>query len=510
MFEQLTLGALWQDRVRLSADAPFLDFVDPAEPDTNRALTYADTAGLVDAQAALLTECGVRADDRVVIHMRNTVEMIVTLLAVQQLDAIAVPTIIQYSPPELAYVIGHCGARVVVTDDPHQDVVLRALQELDRRPVVVNGGAKVADGEEPVDLREHLPSGHRPGDRIAMMMYTSGTTADPKGVMLSHRACLSAGYDNAAALRLRPDDVLYCVLPLFHVNAMAFQLLPCLMSGSSMVLSPVFSVRAYWRVIREHGVTVGNLTNGPVRLLLDAEPDPLDREHRMRLMCYALPLEEQEIAAFRERFGAEMSMGWGLTETLACGTRTPTLIEPRHTWQSIGMVNSGWELKVTDDDRNELPLGEVGEAAVRGPGLVSGYFRDPDATAKALVDGWFYTGDLVRVDEQGYVFFEDRKKDVIKVKGENVAAGEVERVVKKAPGVRDCAVIGLPDRILGERLVAVVEADDPPTSEELAAWCADRLARFKVPSEFRFVDQLPRTSIGKIRKHELKELVSRP
>lgn len=204
-------------------------------------------------------------------------------------------------------------------------------------------------------------------------------------------------------------------------------------------------------------------------------------------------------------------MGWGLTETMACATRTPSFLEPRHTWQSIGMVAEGWELKLVDDEGHPLTNGEVGEALVRGPALLSGYYRDPTATAEAVSDGWLRTGDLVRVDARGYVFFEDRKKDVIKVKGENVAAGEVERVVNAAPGVADCAAIGIPDRILGERLVAVVVPHPASqlSAERLRAWCAERLAGFKVPSTFTFVEELPRTSIGKIRKNELKGAVLR-
>lgn len=512
MFDRTDLREVWTDRVRLSGQSPFLRYVDPAGGSrARRSLTYAQCDELVKQRARELESCGVRPGDRVVVHMPNGIEMIVAMLAAIRLEAVVVPTILQYAADELAYVVGHSGARVIVTDEPHSRFAVGVAAQTEHRPAVLTADGEVSKGLGEVG-EPLVPSvGSQPGDAIAMMMYTSGTTARPKGVMLSHQACLSAGYSNAGTLRLRPDDVLYCVLPLFHVNAMAFQLLPCIVTGSCMVLSPGFSARAYWDVVRDHGVTVGNLTNGPVRILLDADPTPEDTQHRMRLMCYALPLEANELAAFRTRFTAEMSMGWGLTETMACGTRTPAFLEPRHTWQSIGMVADGWELRIVDDEGNTVPDGQVGEALVRGPALMSGYFRDPVATADAMGDGWLRTGDLLRLDSKGYVFFEDRKKDIIKVKGENVAAGEVERVVNAAPGVADSAAIGVPDRILGERLVVVVVPDPAtePSAEQLTAWCAERLAGFKVPSEFTFVEDLPRTSIGKISKNELKGAVSR-
>lgn len=511
MFERTTMGQVWEDRVRLSGDATFLRYVNPSDgAESRREVSYVECHRLVQEKANALAGSGVGPGDRVVVHMQNSVDMVVSILAIISLEAVVVPTIIQYTALELAYVMGHSGACVVVTDEGRCEMVAGIARTSDHRPSVLVGNERLVEGSRSDDVASATVPQERPGDSMAMLLYTSGTTANPKGVMLSHRACLGAGYSNAAILRLRPDDVLYCVLPLFHVNAMAFQLLPCMMTGSTVVLSSGFSARAYWNVVREHGVTIGNLTNGPIRILMEAATDAADSRHRMRLMCYALPLEANELMQFRDRFGTDMSMGWGLTETLACGTRTPAYIEPRHTWQSIGMVTDGWELKVVDDAGGQVPDGHTGEALVRGPALMSGYYRDPAATAGVMDNGWFHTGDLVRIDPQGYVFFEDRKKDVIKVKGENVAAGEVERVVNSAAGVLDSAAIGIPDRILGERLVVVVvaEPEDPPTVEALSQWCSSRLANFKVPSEFVFAKDLPRTSIGKIRKSELKEAMT--
>jgi crotonobetaine/carnitine-CoA ligase len=508
MFEHLTLDEVWRYRSSTTPEATFLVRDDPTAPQLDRSLTFAETAREVDALAATLAGLGVAPGDRVVVHLDNSVEHVVSLLAVLQAGGVAVPTITHYTATELGYVAEHSGCAAIITGPTYEGMVLQVAAGCTTPPAVVVSGEVRARGGSPSPGRDDvLPAAARAGDRVALLLYTSGTTADPKGVMLSHRACLTAGHDNAGELRVRPEDRLYCVLPLFHVNALSFQLLPALMTGATLVLGPVFSARHYWEVVRRQRVTIGNLTNGPLRILLGQAPSDRDRDHAVRLMTYALPLDGAEIVGFEQRFGAALSMGYGLTESLACGTRTPPYLDPRREWQSIGMASPGWDVRVVDEAGAELPAGSIGELTLRGPGLMSGYFRDEAATAATLRDGWLHTGDLCYVDERGYVFFHDRLKDVIKVKGENVAAGEVERVAGAYPGVGDCAAVGVPDPILGERIVLYV-ATAPGAGhvdvDGLREHCAAHLARFKVPGEILLLDALPTTSIGKVRKGELR------
>lgn len=504
VFDWLTIGAVLDHRAAADPDRVFLTYHDPLKEAAGRSVDYARCAAEVAELRAVLSDVGVGAGDRVVLRMDNSIEFVVAFLAVATMGAVAVPTIVQYSADELGYVIDHSRCVAVITDARHRPLVDEVIRGGGRPvPVVCDGsviGRPTTVTTEPLDIGPTMP----PGARTALLMYTTGTTARPKGVMLSHAACLAAAHTGRSEIGLRPDDRSYCVLPLFHVNAMYFQLMPALLTGSQVVLGPVFSARAYWPVVSEFGVTVGNLTAGPLRILLDAPVSETDRDHSMRLMTYALPLERDEIMALRSRFGVELSMGWGLTESAACGTRTPLHLDPRHDWQSIGMVSAGWDLRVVDDAGQEVPTGNVGELLVKGPSVMTGYFRDPAATSEALDGGYLRTGDLGRLDQDGYVFFHDRKKDMIKVKGENVAAGEVERVVRELPAVDDCAAVGVPDPILGERLVVFVVGVTKPDLEAIRQHCARRLASFKTPSEVVAVPELPRTSIGKIRKAELR------
>lgn len=510
-FDHLTMGGVLAHRVAADGDRPFLTYADPLEPSATRTWTYAACAAEVAGLKALLAELGVGPGSRVVLHMENSPAFVIGLLAITATGAAAVPTIAQYTAEELGYVVEHSEAAAVVTNPRHRPMAERVAAAVSVPPPVVCG-TRVTNGRRraPRATTELPGSDLPPGLRTALIMYTSGTTGRPKGVMLSHAACLSAGATTRAETALTPSDRSYCVLPLFHVNAMCFQLLPTLLTGSHLVIGPVFSARAYWPVVAEHAITVGNLTAGPLRILLGVPPDPAEAEAAasMRLMMYALPLDRDEIRAVEDRFGVAVSMGWGLTESAACGTRTPVHLDPRHDWQSIGTVSLGWDLRVAGDDGVDVAPGGVGELIIRGPSTMSGYFRDPSATAEVLDDdGWLRTGDLGRVDD-GYVFFHDRRKDVIKVKGENVGAGEVERVLLDHPLVEECAALGVPDPILGERLLAfvVLSAGADVEDDALRGHCAERLAPFKVPSRVVPVPELPRTSIGKIRKAGLRDL----
>lgn len=337
-----------------------------------------------------------------------------------------------------------------------------------------------------------------------MILYTSGTTSRPKGVMLGAAGSLYTATSYANQLRLRGDDTVLTCMPLFHVNGMFLQLASTLVAGARFVLAERFSVSRYWSWLSDHEVTVAHLVAGPIRLLLEATPEP--PSHRLRTMSFGLPLADAEIAEFEARFGIPLRMVWGSTETCCGGTMMPLDFGARPGLQQIGPAMAGWEVRAVREDFSTCAPGEVGELVVRSPGVMLGYHRDPEASAECLREGWVRTGDLGRRDEDGYFEFVDRIKDMLKPGGENVAASEVERVLLAAPGVRECAVVGVPDPVRTELVVAVVVADPgaPPTAAELTAHCRERLAAFKVPAAVEFRDSLPKTSIGKVRKGELR------
>jgi acyl-CoA synthetase (AMP-forming)/AMP-acid ligase II len=461
-----------------------------------RRWSYAELDRAIDEVAAGLAATGVGRGDRVVLRLRNTGEFVLALLGALRAGAIAVPTIRQYSPDEerapieavvpVGVAIFHAGA----ADEPDA-----ALAEL--RGAAQRGGEERGVERPPADLDAF---------EDALIFYTSGTTSRPKGVVLSHGAILDSCLLNAEGWRLRASDRSYVVLPLFHCNALFMQLTPALLSGATAILGDRYSASRYLDECREHRVTLANLTAGAIRSLLAQSAGPGDRDHEIRLLTFGLPLHGEEIRAAEARYGFPVRMAYGLTESAAGGTRGPLHLDPRSGWQSLGPAQSGWGVAIADERGNFLAPGEVGEILLRGPGLMDRYWRRPDLTAGALRAGWLRTGDLGSIDAAGFAHFHSREKDMLKPRGENVAASEIELALEGHPAVAEAAVVGVFDPHHEELVVAVLSGERC-ADEELSAHCGELLAPFKVPSQFVWVEELPKTSIGKINKGEVKEMV---
>jgi crotonobetaine/carnitine-CoA ligase len=493
-----SLPALLRHWARSTPEAPFLCFQDL--DGSCRRWTYGEFQGAVDELAGGLAAAGLRAGERCVLHTGNSVGFMPAFWAVLELGAIAVPTIAQYSVDELRFVLEDSGARLAVVSPDLLEVAAAASSGLDCDLVLE--GQLGSGGPRP------LPS-DRAAEPTALVIYTSGTTSRPKGVMLGHEGLVFTARCYAEHFRLQRRDTTLVCLPLFHVNALVLQMLPVLHSGGQMVLAPRFSASRYWGWVHDHGVTAAHLVAGPVRLLLDALAEPRDAGHQLRLVSFGMPLDDREIAEFERRFEVPLLMIWGSTETGCGGTLMPLDQDRRPGHQRIGPAMRGWDVVVAEpgtEPARRQPDGEAGELLVSSPGTMLGYFGQPEATAQALRGGWVHTGDLGWRDADGYFHFVDRLKDMIKPAGENVAAGEVERVVLSHPGVLKCAVVGLADPVRMESVVAVVVRVDGSDADaaEIQAWCRGRLAAFKVPSRVEFRASLPETSIGKVRKAELK------
>jgi carnitine-CoA ligase len=490
---------------RTAEDHPFLTFRS-LEGAVHRQ-SYGAFYDSVRRLAGSLLDHGLRAGDRCIIHTGNTPGFMLAFWALQEAGAVPVPTIMQYSEEELGYVVRHSGAWGVITTNDLFATARAALDGLDCR-LIVEGGAEV----EALSLEELTAQGRPPSvqgsaEDLALIMYTSGTTAHPKGVMLGQQGAVYTATCYAQHLRLTPKDTVLTCMPLFHVNGMFMQMAPAILSGSEFVLTPRFSASQYWTWVVEHEVTIAHLISGPIRLLLAADPTEADQRHSVRGMTFGLPLLGEEIEGFQARFGIPLMMVWGSTETGCGGTLMPLGPGSRPGHQHIGPRAIGWDVQVVDPDFRELEADEVGELVVRSPGVMRGYYRDPDATAATLADGWVRTGDLGFRDEYGYFHFVDRIKDMLKPSGENVAASEIERVITDHPSVEECAVVGIPDPVRTELVVALVVPKDGAvvTVDEITSYCAQRLASFKVPSIVEFRGELPKTSIGKIRKGELRQ-----
>lgn len=431
-------------------------------------------------------------------HLANCSEFYDIWFGAAYLGAVMVPTNPISTAAELAYMLGHSGCRVVLT----QPDLVATVREA-RADLVVDVTNGWAAGVEPYD---GLPHG-TPEDLLGVL-YTSGTTSRPKGVQITHAAYLAVGDAVSDHIRLRPDDRLLIVLPLFHGNAQYYCSMSALVTGASIALAPKFSASRWAEQAKILGATVASLFAAPLRMILAKDGGMSDREHSLRVTLFAQNISLEQVEEFERRFATPLVQLYGMTETVIPPTMNP-LYGTRHPL-SIGRPLPGARLRIVDADGVDVEPGRPGELLVSGePGrtLMSGYLDNPEATASALVDGWLHTGDMVRADPDGYLYFFDRAKDMIKRSGENVACGEIERVVDELDGVLESAAVGVPDPMLDEAVhVYVVPRDGARVDPDAVLdHCREQLAKFKVPDAVHVVETLPRTSVGKIQKHLLRD-----
>jgi crotonobetaine/carnitine-CoA ligase len=503
-----TLTDLLHERVATAGERVFLVF--EARNGGVSECDYADFAERVDGCARGLAALGVGRGDRVVVQLRNSPELLISWFAIVRLGAIFVPTNVLSAVPELEHVLQVTSASLFITEPDYRDVVERALDAADAgaRLVIARGNADGALSFAALEATEGEPvaDGARAED-VAELVFTSGTTAKPKAVMLTHANLVRAGLDSVHCLWLDEGERCLTALPLFHVNAQAVSALGALTVGGTLVAIEEFRASRFWEQVRRHRATQTSLVAMQLRTVLAQPPDPTERDHAVRRVFYAINVTDDEKARFEERFGVTLINGYGLSEAMVLVTAAP-VVGPRR-WPSIGLPTTGRQVLLLDENDNEVPPGAVGEIVVQGvPGrdLMLGYYGDEEATARTIRDGRLYTGDNAYADEAGYLYFFDRKKDMIKRAGENISAMEVEAVLVEHPAVSEATVFGVPDELRDEAVMAVVVpmTGANPDPDELKAHCLSRLARFKVPGTIVFRDELPKTSIGKVRKEELR------
>ncbi|GAA4236541.1 crotonobetaine/carnitine-CoA ligase [Actinomadura meridiana] len=473
--------------------------------------TYRETLDAVRRVAGGFEAVGIGRGDAVVIQLRNCAEFVFAWFGLAWLGAVMVPSNVACSAAELAYLIERSEAVGVLTEPDYLPMfadVLADLPKVEHRIVArgdaVDGFVPFADvASAPPAVRADVGS-----EDVVEMLFTSGTTARPKAVMITHANCLWGGERVARGAALHGGDRLLTALPLFHINAQEITVLAALTVGGTAVLLEDYHASGFWSRVRHHGATSVSLVAMQVRTMLAQPPSPDDAAHRVHRAIYAINVTDREKDEFERRFGVELINGYGLSEGGTVVTMSPVFGDRR--WPSIGLPNFDRRIRIVDADGRDVPAGTVGEILVSGvPGrtLMKGYFKDPEATAATVRDGWLYTGDNGYLDEQGYVYFFDRKKDVIKRAGENVSASEVEFALLEHPAVAEAAVVAGPDPVRDEEVVAFVVArppNPPPTTDEIAAHCRARLATFKVPTRIHIVPELPKTSIGKVEKKLLR------
>lgn len=473
-------------------------------------LSYGEFAERVDALAGALAARGVAAGDKVALMASNCPEFLVAWFAINRAGAVMVPVNVLYAADELRYLLNSSESVALIAEPRYAPVWERIAADCPavRVRIAARADAPVAGFER----MDEVIAGAGPAPIVpvapeapSLIVYTSGTTSRPKGAVISHRSAVIQGIALAMLFGMTERDRTCVVLPLFHVNAQFVGAIPTLTVGGTIVLLESFSARRFWQQVRAHRCTLTSLVPMLLRTMLAQPERDDDARHDVRFSFYALPTTDDEWDRFERRFGVRLIEGYGLSETLGICTSNP-VVHGEVKRHCIGLPVLGRQIRVVDADDRDLPPGEVGRILVKGEPMFSGYYRDPAATAACLRDGWLDTGDNGSMDEDGYLHFFDRSKDVIKRAGENIAATEVERVLDEHPKILESAVIGVPDPLRDEAVKAfvVLRPGETMTEDEVRDWCARHLARFKVPGVVEFRGPLPRTSIGKITKFVLK------
>ena len=512
-FTGFDLNSLLELRARARGSHPFIvwsSFDNPA-----RTWTYAQFADEVACIAGGLAARGVKKGSRVMAYLENCPETLLILFACARLGAIHMPINAMAAGPELAWYAQSSGALCAVTQPRLATTLAAHCPDLNWIAVTdTDAGTPALPGDSPQRCSsfkslhgDPLPARAPQPELPLLIMFTSGTTSRPKGVVWTHANALWGGRLGAMHQALRPDDVYQIFLPLFHVVALSWSFLPALWAGNTVVLQPRFSASRYWPAALAHGTTVGSQVTLSVRLLTD---QPVPKDHRIRQWLNATHLAEYE-----EKMGIRMMGAWGMTEMVSQGIVSDPWMPQRN--GAIGKPSPGYRIRIVDDDGRPTVPGNTGNllaGGVRGLSIFKEYYANPEATAEAFdADGYFRTGDRVTLHEDGFIEFSERAKDLIKVGGEGVAPAEVERVIAEVPGIVDVAVVAKPDAHYGEVVAAFVVIDQSSASADeirakLVAHCSASLAKFKLPREIIVLSEMPRVSIGKISKAKLRERFS--
>lgn len=491
--------------------------------DESRRASWGETVERIARAAAVLADLGVHRGERFAVLSRNTFRHFELLHAGYWMGAVPVPINYRLAPPEIAYILEDSGCRVLAAEDVFLQLLESAPLAPWRNGALLVAQEPLADPRPQYEARlaraQPAPLQDAAEEDDAILLYTGGTTGRSKGVCLTHRNVVSNGHQINATLRFAPGEVYLHVAPMFHsadLLASAFTFL-----GLTHAFLPQFSARALLEAIARYRVTMTMLA--PTMIVLTLQEPGLagyDISSLKRLYYGSSPMAVEWIRRALERFqGIDVIQSYGLTETSPILTvlgmdehRRALASGEFERLKSAGAPVPGLDLRIVDDTGTELAAGEVGEVAVRGPNVMRGYHNRPDETAQALRGGWFHTGDVGRVDAEGYLYLLDRKKDMVITGGENVYSSEVEAALYQHPAVHECAVIGVPDERYGEALLAaVVPAPGAALSEsDLIEHCRGRIGGYKIPRRFAFLDALPKSTMGKILKTELRRVYGAP
>ena len=507
--KQRTIGHLLADKAERVGERTWLIFGE-------QRFSYAQAHELSNRYANGFRDLGVCKGDHVAVMLPNCPEFIWTIWGLGKLGAVTVPLNTAARGELLKYFVTQSESTCVVVSADLADRVAEALGNSHqvRAFFTLGGAGALADsGRTCVDLASFAGAPDEEPDKTAVLasdpqyiMYTSGTTGPSKGVVSPHSQAHGVGRSLAQNFGYRGDDVVYTCLPLFHGNALWYSCYAALWADCTLAVSPRFSASSFWDEIRATGATQFNALGAMTNILLRAQPSPRDREHRVR-QAMLVPLSPETYREVSERFGVQVTSLYAMTETFAVTMFTPD--DPVSKGASAGRPRGLSEILIVSDDDDPLPAGEVGEICVRPcePGIImSGYYKMPEATVRDTRNLWLHTGDRGRLDDDGYLYFVDRKKEAIRRRGENISAYEVEMLIARHPSVLEVAAVPVTSELSEDEVMIYVVCREGcvVSEEELVRFANRNMAHFMVPRFVHFIDVLPKTASEKIEKYKLK------
>ncbi len=479
----------------------------------DRRLSYTELDEASNKVANALIKIGVGKGDRVAMLLSNSPEFVAIYFGITKISAIAVPLDVKYKVDELASLFRDSQPRVLVTESPFLEPLVPILSRFKYIEHVIDLSSKY--GGRSLNYQEIMATGSaqkvelepEPED-IATIAYTSGPTLRPRGVMLSHQDLVMNAAISADEFRQTAEDVtILFALPLHHVVGLEAVLLTSISRSSTVVMLPGLSISGLMETIEKERATI--FTGVPFIFILmvhTAEEEGIKHDLSSLRLCYAggAPISTDIMKRFHQLYGLDVVQFWGLTEATSHLTCQP--VDGTGKLGSVGKALPGWKVKIVGDNSQELPPNKPGEMIVSGP-MMKGYYNNPRVTAETIRNGWLYTGDIGKADEDGELFILGRKKEMIIAKGQNIYPSDIEDVLYTYPKVAEAVVVGIPDELRGEVVRAVIslKAGEAATEQEIKRFCLERIANYKVPKQIIFLDSLPKTTTGKIRKKDLKK-----
>jgi len=512
--DQRTVGQVLADKAARVGHRPFLRWA-------GHTYTYGDLDAMSNRYANGLRRLGVGRGSHVSMIMENGPEFLWTLFGLGKLGAVAVPLNTAARGDLLTYFLTQSDTTHVCVSEAFRERVTAAVREAPAVQAVLVLGAPPAAlaaapggrvtlaalesfAAESADAPEVTPAVK--ADDPHLIMFTSGTTGPSKGAVCPHSQGLSVGQQMTDANGYRTDDILYTCLPIFHANALWYTVYAALWAEASVALYPRFSARSFWDEVRGCGATIINCLGAMANILWQLPESTKDKDHNVRI-CMMVPNATEISDGFRDRFGITVTSVYAMTENCAVVMFSPD--DPPAKVPSAGRVRKQVSVQIVDDDGRELGAGEVGEIRIRPNErgiIMHGYYKMGDATLANIRDLWFHTGDRGRLDGDGYLYFVDRKKEIIRRRGENISAFEVEMIICRHPAIIEAAAVPVPSDLSEDDLMVYLVAAPgvAVTFEELIGFCAANMPYYMVPRYLGFIDELPKTPSEKIEKYRLK------